>query len=69
MSFEKSAHIFDLGVCSNILGVVGEIFEYDLKKILKVKNKLFVFLSKTYSFVVDWRQNDGFLDGSDHNLP
>jgi hypothetical protein len=24
---------------------------------------------RSHRFVVDWRQNDGFLDGSDHNLP
>jgi hypothetical protein len=31
MRFEQSTHVLDFGVCSDIFGIVGEIFEDDLQ--------------------------------------
>lgn len=73
MCFEQSTHVLDFGVCSNVLGIVGEIFEDNLPKKFKENDSNLKFSIHftivTHRFVVDWRQDDGFLDGSDHNLP
>lgn len=68
MCLKESTHVFDFGVRSNILGVVGKIFEDDLRKSPKLFNVRGTN-QLTHRFVVDGWQNDGFLDGSDHNLP
>lgn len=56
MSLEKASHVLDFCVGSNILGVVGEIFEDDLnelKRFVEQKADGINFLS--HRFVVDRR--------------
>lgn len=69
MSLEKASHVLDFRVGSNILGVVGEVFEDDLQELQIVAREVVRNEFLSHRFVVDRRQDDGFLDGSDHNLP